>query len=162
MVHNRILALCLTFAVAASGAWAQGTKNGFGTVKADPTAPVEVTADSLDVDQTTGKAEFTGNVVVGQGVMRLSAPRLLVIYKSEGGIERLEATGGVTLVSGEDAAEAERADYSIDTGVVVMTGNVLLTQGSNALTAQKMTVNLVTGTAQMAGRVKTILNPKSE
>ena len=90
-------------------------------------------------------ASFTGNVIVGQGEMRLSAQKLLVIYKSEGGIERLEASGGVTLVSGPDAAEADRADYSIDTGIVVMTGNVLLTQGNNALTSQKMTVNLVDG-----------------
>ena len=109
-----------------------------------------------------GKETVVGNVVVGQGVMRLSAPRLLVVYKPEGGIDRLEATGGVTLVSGEDAAESDRADYTIDDGVVVMTGNVLLTQGANALTAQRMTVNLVTGTAQMSGRVKTILDPKSE
>ncbi len=142
----------------AAGLHAQGTQVGFGTIKADPTLPVEVTSDSLDVDQATGKAEFTGNVVVGQGDMRLSAPRLLVIYKASGGIERLEATGGVTLVSGPDAAQADRADYTIDSGVVVMTGNVLLTQGQNALTSQKMTVNLVTGTAQMVGRVKTVLN----
>jgi len=139
---------------------AQGAQVAFGSIKADPKAPVEVTADTLDVDQSNGTAEFLGNVVVGQGEMRLTAPRLLVIYKTEGkGIERLEATGGVTLVSGEDAAEAERADYTIDSGVVVMTGNVLLTQGDNALTSQQMTVNLTTGTAQMTGRVKTILNP---
>ncbi len=162
MFQFRTIVLCLTLAVGAVGASAQGTKIGFGTVQADPDAPVEVTADNLDVDQTSGEAVFQGNVIVGQGLMRLSAPRLLVVYKPEGGIDRLEATGGVTLVSGEDAAEAERADYSIDSGVVVMSGNVLLTQGPNALTAQQMTVNLVSGTAQMTGRVKTILNPKGE
>ena len=156
------MALCVALALGAGGVAAQGTKVGFGSVKADPDAPVEVTADQLDVDQDNGQAVFQGNVVVGQGVMRLSAPRLLVVYKPEGGIDRLEATGGVTLVSGEDAAESDRADYTIDDGVVVMTGNVLLTQGANALTAQRMTVNLVTGTAQMSGRVKTILDPKSE
>lgn len=158
----RSLVLCLAFVAGTSTAFAQGTKVGFGTIKADPNAPVEVTADTLDVDQDNGQAVFQGNVVVGQGVMRLSAPRLLVVYKEEGGIERLEATGGVVLASGEDAAEADRADYSIDEGVVVMTGNVLLTQGANALTAQRMTVDLVGGTAQMSGRVKTILNPKGE
>ncbi len=158
MRHLRVIILGLSLIGGAAAVHAQGTQVGFGTIKADPTLPVEVTSDALDVDQTTGKAEFTGNVVVGQGEMRLSAPRLLVIYKSEGGIARLEATGGVTLVSGTDAAEADRADYTIDSGVVVMTGNVLLTQGQNALTSQKMTVNLVTGTARMVGRVKTILN----
>lgn len=138
---------------------AQGTNVAFGAIKADPTLPVEVTAESLEVDQQSGRAEYIGNVVVGQGEMRLSADRLLVVYKADAGaIDRLEATGDVILVNGPDAAEAERAEYSIDSGVIVMSGDVLLTQGQNALTSDKMTVNLTTGTAQMAGRVKTILN----
>ncbi|MFC3613550.1 lipopolysaccharide transport periplasmic protein LptA [Lutimaribacter marinistellae] len=138
---------------------AQGANVAFGAIKADTSLPVEVTADTLDVNQEDGSAEFKGNVVVGQGEMRLSAQRVLVIYdENQSGIERLEATGGVVLVSGPDAAEAERADYSIDTGVIVMTGNVLLTQGPNALSANEMTVNLTTGTAQMTGRVRTILS----
>lgn len=139
-------------------AYAQSTSVAFGTVKADPTLPVEVTSDTLDVNQTEGSAEFLGNVLVGQGEMRLSAQRVLVIYNEEAsGIERMEATGDVVLVNGPDAAQADRADYSIETGVIVMTGDVLLTQGPNALTSDEMTVNLTTGTANMAGRVKTIL-----
>lgn len=139
---------------------AQGTTVAFGTMKQDTDLPVEVTADELAVDQNDGTAIFTGDVLIGQGEMRLSAPRVLVIYKTDNsGIERLEATGGVTLVSGPDAAEASRADYDIDSGVIVMTGDVLMTQGQNALTSDRMTVNLDTGTAQMVGRVKTILQP---
>ncbi|TMM53040.1 lipopolysaccharide transport periplasmic protein LptA [Sulfitobacter sabulilitoris] len=137
---------------------AQGTQVAFGTIQQDTTLPVEVTADNLSVDQSSGTAIFTGNVLIGQGEMRLSAPRVLVVYRATAeGIARLEATGGVTLVAGADAAEAERADYSIDDGTIVMTGNVLLTQGRNALTADKMTVRLSDGTARMSGRVKTIL-----
>lgn len=158
MLHRRVLLLCLPLAFVGLIAQAQETQVAFGTIKADPSLPVEVTSDSLDVSQTDGSAEFLGNVVVGQGVMRLSAPRVLVIYNQEAsGIERMEATGGVVLVNGPDAAEADRADYSIDSGVIVMTGDVLMTQGPNALTSDKMTVNLTTGTARMNGRVKTIL-----
>ncbi|MEX0367851.1 MAG: LptA/OstA family protein [Ruegeria sp.] len=139
-------------------ALAQETNVAFGAIKADPTLPVEVTADSLDVNQEDGSAEFKGNVLVGQGEMRLSAQRVLVIYNEENsGIDRMEATGDVVLVNGPDAAQAQRADYTIESGVIVMTGDVLLTQGENALSSNKMTVNLITGTAQMVGRVKTIL-----
>ncbi|MGR3563391.1 lipopolysaccharide transport periplasmic protein LptA [Phaeobacter sp. 22II1-1F12B] len=134
------------------------TNVAFGGIKADPTLPVEVTADSLDVNQADGSAEFKGNVRIGQGEMRISAQRVLVIYnQDQSTIQRMEAVGDVVLVSGPDAAEADRADYSIDTGVIVMTGNVLLTQGANALSSNNMTVNLTTGTAQMNGRVRTIL-----
>lgn len=163
MIQFRALLLSLPLLVGAPLVLAQGTEVAFGGIKADPTLPVEVTADTLDVDQASGSAEFNGNVLVGQGEMRLSAQRVLVIYDDDASaIERLEATGNVVLVSGADAAEADRADYTIDSGVIVMTGDVLLTQGANALTSDKMTVNLTTGTAQMVGRVKTILNPETE
>lgn len=152
-------ALAMTTLVGfASPTFAQGTQVAFGAIQQDTSAPVEVSADQLNVDQNTGEALFTGNVVVGQGEMRLSAPRVLVIYQENSSeIERMEATGGVTLVSGPDAAEASRADYSVGSGVIVMTGDVLLTQGRSAISGDRMTVQLDDGTAQVQGRVKTIL-----
>lgn len=135
----------------------------FGSMQQDTSAPVEVTADALSVNQSDGTALYTGNVVIIQGQMRLAAPRVLVVYVKGGGrIERLEATGGVTLVSGEEAAEAQRADYDIDAGSVVMSGNVLLTQGENALTSERLVVDLESGTAQMDGRVRTVLQPAGD
>lgn len=149
---------CLLFLGLITPLYAQGTQVAFGALKQDTSAPVEVSADELNVDQETGAAIFTGNVVIGQGEMRLSAPRVLVVYRDDqAGIERMEATGGVTLVSGDDAAESQRADYSIDTGLIVMTGDVLLAQGQSAISSDRMTVNLDDGTARMQGSVKTIL-----
>ncbi|MEM9966641.1 MAG: lipopolysaccharide transport periplasmic protein LptA [Pseudomonadota bacterium] len=154
----RLIYASLLLAMLFTSVWAEGTQVAFGTIRQDTSQPVEVTSDTLTVDQNTGEALFTGNVLIGQGEMRLSAPRVLVIYQEGNtGIERLEATGGVTLVSGQDAAEAERADYNVVNGVIVMTGDVLLDQGLNALSAARMEVNLETGTAQMSGRVRTIL-----
>lgn len=158
MTPLRALILCIPLVLGAVSAGAEGTSVAFGSMRADPTLPVEVTAETLDVNQADGSAEFRGNVLVGQGEMRLSADRVLVIYnRAADGIERLEATGDVVLVSGPDAAQADRAEYTIASGVIVMTGDVLLTQGPNALTSDRMTVNLITGTANMVGRVKTIL-----
>lgn len=158
MNHLRSLLLPVFLIVLAGPLLAQGASVAFGTIRQDTKQPVEVTADNLSVDQETGTAIFTGNVMIGQGDLRLSAARVLVVYRNQNkGIARLEATGGVTLVSGPDAAESERADYNIDTGTIVMTGNVLLAQGPSALSADKMSVRLSDGTAQMSGRVRTIL-----
>lgn len=139
-------------------AMAQGAQIAFGSVQQDSSLPVEVTADNLDVDQTDGTAVFTGNVRIGQGAMRLSAPRVVVVYKEdERGISQLRASGGVTLVSGPDAAEAARADYDIDSGMIEMQGDVLLLQGANALSAERLSVDTRAGTARMSGRVKTVI-----
>lgn len=135
----------------------------FGSMQQDTRAPVEVTADSLQVNQSDGSALYTGNVVIARGEMRLAAPRVLVVYSDTSRrIKRLEARGGVTLVSGTEAAEADSADYDIEAGQVIMTGNVLLTQGPSALTSQRMVVNLSDGTAQMSGRVRTVLQPSGD
>lgn len=139
---------------------AQGAQVAFGNTQQNSNLPVEVTADNLDVNQADGTAIFTGNVLIGQGEMRLSAPRVLVVYnEDQSRIKRLEATGGVTLVSGEDAAEAQQADYNMDNGVIEMQGDVLLVQGPQALTGDRMFVDTRAGTARVSGRVKTILQP---
>ena len=139
---------------------AQGAQVAFGNTQQDSDLPVEVTADNLNVNQADGTAIFTGNVLIGQGEMRLSAPRVLVVYnEDQSRIKRLEATGGVTLVSGEDAAEAQQANYNMDNGVIEMQGDVLLVQGPQALTGDRMYVDTRAGTARVSGRVKTILQP---
>ncbi|MFN3845335.1 MAG: LptA/OstA family protein [Paracoccaceae bacterium] len=152
-------ALCLA-AVVASPVAAQQADIRFGGLRQDTTLPVEVTSDSLSVDQATGAALFTGNVLAKQGDMRLSAGTIRVEYGTNGqGIDRLIASDGVTLVSPTDAAEASEAVYTIVSGNVVMTGNVLLTQGNAAISGEKLTVNLKDGTGTMTGRVKTIFTP---
>ncbi|MCC6304707.1 MAG: lipopolysaccharide transport periplasmic protein LptA [Rhodobacteraceae bacterium] len=147
---------------------AAGAEVPFG-FRHDASQPVEVSADRLRVSQTDGSATFSGNVVVGQGDMRLSAAEVRVEYATEPAapgetrgrtrIRRLHATGGVTIVSGAEAAEAREAVYSIDEARVVMTGEVILTQGPNVLAGDRLTVNLADGTALIEGRVRTVLQP---
>jgi lipopolysaccharide export system protein LptA len=152
-------------ALAAAGAAAQSTDVAFGGLRHDSTLPVEVTAERLTIDQTDGTAVFSGNVVVGQGEMRLAAAEVRVRYATAGGgdatgrIQELIATGGVTLVSGAEAAEAREAVYTVATGVIVLTGEVVLTQGRNALSGDRLTVDLNAGTGVMEGRVRTVFQP---
>ena len=79
-----------------------------------------------------------------------------------GGIDHMIATGNVTLTTGAEAAEAEKASYVVATGIVEMEGDVLLTQGPNALSGEKLYIDLNAGTGRMAGRVKTIFTPQSD
>ncbi|WP_438826503.1 LptA/OstA family protein [Ruegeria atlantica] len=158
MFDFRFVPLCLALFAGAVTATAQEAQVAFGSANADPSLPVEVTSETLNVNQEDGSAEFLGNVVVIQGEMRLTAERVLVIYNEErSAIERMEATENVVLVSPPDAAEGDWAEYTIDSGVIVMKGNVLLKQGPSIISGDQMNANLTTGTATMTGRVKTIL-----
>jgi lipopolysaccharide export system protein LptA len=147
--------------VSATSLAAQATSVPFGLGGHDTTQPVEIVSDTFTVNQNRGTAEFTGNVVVGQGDMRLSAAKIDVEYSAETEgearqIGRLIASGGVTLVTGGQAAEAQTAIYSIKNGNIILQGNVLITQGENAMAGQKVTITLSDGSAQVEGRVKTI------
>ncbi|MGR3570238.1 LptA/OstA family protein [Brevirhabdus sp.] len=138
---------------------AQGAQVAFGGLKHDSTLPVEVTSDQLAVDQTDGSAVFTGNVVVGQGAMRLTAGKMRVEYAKGQGtqIDRIVASGGITFVNGNEAIEGQEAVYSLSSSQIVVTGDVLLTQARSAISGSKLVVNLNDGTGTMQGRVKTIL-----
>lgn len=131
----------------------------FGGAKSDLSAAVEVAADDMSVNQSTGEAELSGNVVIAQGEMRLSADRVLVKYDAQdkSKISSLDATGNVTLVQGEDAAEAQKGVYEVANGLVTLTGDVLVTQGENVMSGETIVVNLKDGTAKASGRVRTIL-----
>ena len=149
-------ALSLLILLAGLPAYGQGV--AFGPFRQDPEEPVEVTSERLEVDNEAGIAIFIGDVIVVQGQMRLTAPRVRVEYSSgeAGQIEFMHATGGVTMVSEEETAEGEEATYTVGAGEVVMTGDVIVTQGSNVLAGQRLSVDLDTGTGTMEGRVRTI------
>lgn len=168
MQHFKSISISACFAIGLSlfhpPAFAQGTQIAFGGLKHDSSLPVEITSDQLSVDQSTGKAVFSGDVLIGQGSLRLTATTVEVVYDKNdtSEISQLIATGGVTFVNGGEAIEAQKAIYDIKSASVTLSGDVILTQGQNALSGQRMVVDLTTGTGQIEGRVKTILQPGTQ
>jgi len=152
------IALCASIFLCSAIAAGAQTNVNLGGISVDTTAAIEVTADSLSVDQDTGTAIFVGDVLIAQGDLRLSAGRVEVVYGTETSeIARLLASGGVTFVTADEAAEAQSANYDVTSGMLVLTGDVLLTQGASAISAGEMTINVADGTATMDGRVRTVL-----
>ena len=139
----------------------------FGGLEHDSSLPVEITADRLDLDQSAGSAVFAGQVKVGQGTLRLAADRVEVFYDESstsptGKVQRMIATGNVTLANGAEAAEADHAVYEVAAGTIAMDGNVLLTQGQNALSSERLDIDLNKGTGRLEGRVQTIFVPGTQ
>lgn len=151
-----IFLICALLLSSLTGAHAQGAQVAFGGLKHDSSLPVEIAADQLAIDQGSGVATFSGNVLIGQGTLRLSATKVTVEYQDNGDVKSLRASGGVTFSNGSEAAEAREATYAIGASEIVLTGDVILTQGRNALAGERLTVNLDTGNGTMQGRVRTI------
>lgn len=138
---------------------AQGTGLTLGGLESVRGLPIEIVADDLQVDNTTGETQFSGNAVLGQGDMRLAAEVIRIIFSAgeDQRVRRLEASGGVTLVTAEESAEAREAIYDVDAGTVNMRGSVILTQGPTVVSGDVFRFDLGTGQGRMEGNVRTII-----
>ncbi|MEL6476348.1 MAG: lipopolysaccharide transport periplasmic protein LptA [Pseudomonadota bacterium] len=153
--------LCLSSAASAQ------EKGPFGGFKHDSSAPIEITADSLEVRQADQVAIFEGNVIAGQGTLRLTASRVEVYYDQEaeggetGAIQRLDASGNVFLSNGSETARGAEGTYDVAEGKVSMAGDVVLTQGENAVSGKQLEIDLNTGVGRIVGRVGASFLPSS-
>lgn len=146
------------------------TGSPFGGFKHDSSLPIEVTADALEVRQAENLAIFSGEVIAGQGTLRLTADKVFVTYTSGGGgdastgaISNLRAEGSVFLSNGSETAEGAWAEYDVDAGTIRMGGGVVLTQGGNAIRSQTLFIDLNSGVGRVegggGGRVQTVFEP---
>ncbi|WP_280546667.1 MULTISPECIES: lipopolysaccharide transport periplasmic protein LptA [unclassified Halomonas] len=62
-------------------------------LEGDASAPVEVTADRLDLDDRAGTAVYTGDVDIRQGSMQLTGARVEIQRNDQGQLARATATG---------------------------------------------------------------------
>lgn len=142
---------------------AQENTSSFGTLQQDADKEVNATADTMILEEELGYSIMEGNVVVIQGGSTLTAEKVRVEYTEDRSeIKHIIATGNVVLLSGEDIAKGDRADYYLLENTVVLTGNAYVKQGTDTMTAQRITMNTITGAAEMTGRVTTVLTPKKD
>ncbi|MEX2518396.1 MAG: lipopolysaccharide transport periplasmic protein LptA [Paracoccaceae bacterium] len=155
----------LGLALLAGAALAQS--NGpFGGFRHDSAQPIEIAADSLEVREGDKTAIFRGDVVAGQGTLRLTAKELEVDYGPGGGetgqIRRIEARGDVFLANGAETASGEFAEYDVAAGTIKMSGAVTLTQGGNVVKGEQLSIDLNSGQGRVeggGGRVKSVFTP---
>ncbi|MGE0178628.1 MAG: LptA/OstA family protein [Sphingomonas sp.] len=118
-------------------------------------APVDVAADRIEVQDRSDRAIFSGNVQVRQGNLQLNAARITVAYANSGGsgtqIQRMDASGGVTLRSPSETANGQFAIYDVPRRLVTLIGGVSLLQGANRVQGGRLVIDLDTGRAVLDG-----------
>jgi len=154
------VALFVSLSLGAAPILAQSALSSSGF---DADKPIEILADSLEVQQDKQIAVFEGNVQVIQGDIRLKSSKLHVFYADKSStkpsagedqppsIRKIEATGNVFLSSPRETAKGDTGTYDVVNKRIQLAGNVVLTQGQNILKGQRMILDLVTGKSRIEG-----------
>jgi len=119
----------------------------------DANQPVNYAADRIELQDRQNRVVLSGNVVINQGDLRLSAGRTTVAYTDTGTlrIQRIDATGGVTVVRGDERASGAAGVYDFNRRVIVLSGGVALRRGSDTLNGGRLVIDLNTGVSSIDG-----------
>jgi lipopolysaccharide export system protein LptA len=145
-------------------------------------APVDLTADELEVVNADCTAIWRGSAEALQDTSRLRADTLKIYNvrgapkaggtgPSCGDVDKMEAQGHVYYVTPQQRVRSNDAVYQAASTTIVFTGDVVAVQGLNVLRGERLTVNTTTGQAQMQtnakgrntpGRVRGVFYPKQK
>ncbi|HEY6048398.1 MAG TPA: LptA/OstA family protein [Sphingomicrobium sp.] len=120
-------------------------------------APVDVTAQRLEVQDRADRAVFTGNVHVTQAELTLDTQRLTVAYAGGQGqpggvqIKRLDAAGGVVVHSPSETAKGDFGIYDLDRKLITLIGDVQLNRQANQVNGSRLVIDLDSGRAVIDG-----------
>lgn len=117
-------------------------------------APVNYAADRIELQDRQNRVVLSGNVDITQSGLRVRAARTLVNYSDAGSlsIERITATGGVTVTRGNESASGDVAVYDFNRRIITMAGNVRLRRGGDTLNGGRLVIDLRSGVSSVDGR----------
>ena len=144
----------------------------FQTLGQGTDQPVQIEAATLEVRDKNKQATFSGNVQVTQGETTMKCQSLVVFYGQEVGIgadgtpvaaakptpgmpqgaqniRRIEARGGVTVLTKDQNASGDLGVYDLKTKTITLSGNVVVSQGQNVIHGERVVVDITTGYARV-------------
>lgn len=141
-------------------------------LRADRTKPVDISANSANLNNTTGVCVYTGNVTVDQGTTHLRAEQLTTYSNANRQIYKAVAVGKLarywTLPDGHKHnlhANADTITYYPIKGIVILVGQAEITQGQDSFKGAHIVynVNQQEIVSQPIGHSRTeiVLHPKS-
>ncbi len=135
-----------------------------GSFKSDPSAPMDIEADTLDVHDASKRAVFNGNVWAQQGGMVIRSDELTAIYTGQSGLSlagstdeagpktgsaqivRVEARRQVLITSKDgQSASADWANFEVKANTAVLGGNVIVMRGKDMAEGPRLKIDLTTG-----------------
>ena len=141
-------------------------------LSSDKDQPIDIEADSVDIDESKGRSVYLGNVQVTQGSIRLLADRVTVFHAS-GDPEKFIAVGNPAkyrqMPDDGDVpilARALRMEYVINGDLVTLIDQAVVLQGKDTMRSDRIIWDRVRGkvkgglAAEGKERVKMTFQPK--
>jgi len=114
------------------------------TDSSDVEKPIEIEADSADIDERRGITIYQGNVIVRQGGTRLNAAKV-TIHQEQRKAKRIVAEGQPARFrqkTGTEArevnGEALRIEYDVGSEILILQGKAKLAQGKDRFSSDRI------------------------
>ncbi|MEO1730466.1 MAG: LptA/OstA family protein [Pseudomonadota bacterium] len=120
----------------------------------DTRAPVTVDAGRIVAQERDDRVIFSDDVIVTQAGLTVRAQRMQLSYVNAQSLElqRITATGGVSVARGNERATGGTAVYDFTRRVITLAGDVQLQQGSNTLSGGRLVIDLDSGISSVDGK----------
>ncbi len=151
---NRPVASLALLSLIAAPALAQGTSALRGH---DSNAPIDISSDRIEVQDRADRAIWVGHVHVVQGDMVMDSARMTVAYRkattpgADPEIQRIDASGGVTVVTPSERATGNFGIYDLDKRVITLIGGVTLVRATNTVKGARLVIDMNSGKATVDG-----------
>lgn len=136
LAHHLPVALAL---VLVSGA--------LSALESDRRQPIELAADSVDIDESKGVSVYKGDVDLRQGTIRLWAD-IVTVHQRDRKPTKIVAKGRPVKFKQQSAkgpvnGEALRVDYEVGSENLSLTGNAVLVQGKDTMRSDRIVYDRV-------------------
>lgn len=138
----------------------------------DASQPIRLLADKATYSERTGVTSYSGNVIIEQGTLKITADNITLNLDDKRSIKTALATGRpatmqqvVTQEKGLAKGQANKIDYNAVTGIITLTGNAKLTQAGASFSGNTIRYSLKLGDVEAnagGGRRVELVFPPSE
>lgn len=138
--------------------------------QADRDKPVHLRADEVTIDQQKGTAVYTGNVVLSQGSLKITASKMVMVRKGDqmGTMNAYGSPAHLAEVLDDGtkvAGEAKRIEYDMGAKTVNLYEDAWVQRGTDEMRGEVISYNTENGFAHIKGtpqgQVEMIFSPKS-
>jgi lipopolysaccharide export system protein LptA len=152
---SRLIRSVLAVALAGTGMLAMQQSGAQVFPGHNTNAPVDYAADRIELQDKQDRVVLSGNVDIRQAELRLRAGRTIVNFTNANAlqIQRITATGGVTVNRQNEVATGDVAIYDFNRRIITMVGNASLKRGGDTLRGNRFVIDLNSGVSAAEGRV---------